>query len=62
MTLRTLVAIVGFVIFLNLSALTIMLMINIKEIRKIRIYLKNEQDEKDIIEAMKDYEEDIEVL
>ena len=61
MLLKTLVLIIGIVIFLNLASLTIMLVINIREIRKVKDYLREEQEEREIEQKLDEYE-DIEVL
>lgn len=45
--------------FLDITSLTIMLSINVNELRNIRRYLRNEQEEKEIQEAM---QEEIEIL
>lgn len=57
--MKLLIVIMGLVMFLDITSLTIMLSINVNELRNIRRYLRNEQEEKEIQEAM---QEEIEIL
>ena len=61
-TLKALIIANSMAIAIDLVALTILLVMNIKEMRCINGYLRNEQEEKEIEDAMREYNENIEIL
>ena len=61
-TLREMILVNEFVVLIDLITLTVLLVINIEELKNINRYLTNEKEEKEIEEAMKDYEEEVEIL
>ena len=61
-TLKALLIAFSMAIAIVFVALTILLVMNIKEMRCINGYLRNEQEEKEIKDAMREYNENIEIL
>lgn len=61
-TLKALIIANSMAIAIDLVALTILLVMNIKEMRCINGYLRNEQEEKEIEDTMREYNENIEIL
>ncbi|MBQ6547296.1 MAG: hypothetical protein IJL74_04805 [Bacilli bacterium] len=62
MTLRTLVLINGLAVLIDLISLTFLWIMNMDALRNVNRYLTNEQEEKELMEAMEEVEEEIEVL
>lgn len=62
MTLRTLVLINGLAVLIDLISLTFLWVMNMGTLRNVNRYLTNEQEEKEIKDAMREYNENIEIL
>lgn len=59
MALRTLVLINGLAVLIDLISLTFLWVMNMDTLRNVNRYLKNEQEEKELVETM---EEEVEIL
>ena len=62
MTLRTLVLINGLAVLIDLISLTFLWVMNMGTLRNVNRYLTNEQEEKEIKDTMREYNENIEIL